>query len=230
MFQTVEELNEAVRSHRRNNQLSKTELAVLDVLSQYSCVEPGVSYLCKNKIALVVGKSKRTIIRVCNRLESLGIIRQYTRMRETGDRRQTSNKIVIQSVKCNDAVTNETHVMGDLSSQETPSINSKNNIINNTYASAPSSPYARFLSMVNYFVDDRKLTNKLYGIYLAHTSYLRNAFDNAALLEAGIQAIKATFQATKRKKLRNIAGYYNGTLDRMLDRLYFEDMRSLYEG
>ncbi len=45
MFETIEKLNDAVRHHRQAHSLSKTELAVLDVLAQYSCVNLGRSFL-----------------------------------------------------------------------------------------------------------------------------------------------------------------------------------------
>lgn len=64
-MKSVEELNGVVRLHRNNNDLSRTELAVLEVLAQYSCVDPGVSYLRKSKIAEIIGKSRRTVIRIC---------------------------------------------------------------------------------------------------------------------------------------------------------------------
>ncbi|MDJ1630639.1 hypothetical protein QNN00_08645 [Bacillus velezensis] len=43
----------------------------------------------------------------------------------------------------------------------------------------------------------------------------------------GLEAVRQTFIATKRKPIRNLAGYYNGVLDRMLDRLFatrFDEM------
>ncbi|XYY59585.1 hypothetical protein ACNSPU_17030 [Bacillus velezensis] len=40
------------------------------------------------------------------------------------------------------------------------------------------------------------------------------------LQEIGLEAVRQTFIATKRKSIRNLAGYYNGVLDRMLDRLF----------
>lgn len=59
-----------------------------------------------------------------------------------------------------------------------------------------------------------------YGIYLAHTSFLKGVYDSETLEEIGLYAVRQTFVATKRKHIRNLAGYYNGMLDRMLDRLY----------
>lgn len=104
-FESVHELNETVRHYKQvlADKLNKTQLAVLELLHNYSANEGkkngvhsvGVSWLRKNKIAETLGKSRRTIIRVCKHLEALGIIRQYEMKRES-DMYQTSNAIVIQ--------------------------------------------------------------------------------------------------------------------------------------
>jgi len=97
-FESVEAMDEATKHHQNAHKLSSTELDVLDVLSKYSCVYKGVSYLCKRSIGLLVGKSKRTVVRVCNRLEDFGIIQQHDMNRFTGDRKQTSNAVVIAPI------------------------------------------------------------------------------------------------------------------------------------
>jgi hypothetical protein len=101
LFSEVAHLNKAVRMHREQHELNKTELAVLDILAQYSCKYVGVSFLTKTNIGALVGKSRRTIIRVCNRLETLGIIVQHEIKRAT-DMQQTSNAIVIMPVEAAD--------------------------------------------------------------------------------------------------------------------------------
>ncbi|MEC1344828.1 hypothetical protein P9D54_05500 [Bacillus haynesii] len=68
-----------------------------------------------------------------------------------------------------------------------------------------------------------------YGIYLAHTRYLKGVYDSGTLEEIGLYAVRQTFIGTKRKHIRNLAGYYNGVLDRMLDRLYETRFDSLIE-
>lgn len=97
-FESVEALNEATRKHRSSHDLSDTETAILDVLARHSCVYKGVSYLSKSNIARQVGRVRRTVIRACNRLEALGIIKQVAMKRVSGDRRQTSNAVVILQV------------------------------------------------------------------------------------------------------------------------------------
>lgn len=208
-FESIEQLNEAVRYYKR--ELNKTELSVLDLLHRYSAKYKGVSFLCKNKIAELIGKSRRTVIRVCQRLEALGIIRQVP-MKRASDMQQTSNAIVIQPVVTQEVSENVTPVRQNLSLKQKP-------YLHNTY---PATPYVEFKRYVAQFVTDSKLTSKLYGIYLAQTHYLRlsEQYDSSELFNNGLLAIKAAFQATKRKRLRSITGYYNGVLGRLLDRLY----------
>ncbi|KYD08030.1 helix-turn-helix domain-containing protein [Caldibacillus debilis] len=224
MFKSIKDLNAAVAAHKRNHKLTKTEIAVLDVLARYSCKNIGKSWLAKNTIARLVGKSRRTVIRACNRLETLGIIRQYERRRETGDRRQTSNLIVIQPAAVTPA----------MSHQEAQSRNVKNNYLHNTYAPQPQpnpSFYDRFRNLIDSTLGnvDKRLIYRLYGVYKAHSTPLLRfeAFDRAKIETIGWQALKTAIMATKRKKIRDLAGYFNGVLDRMLDRLYFDEITEI---
>ncbi|MCY8235535.1 helix-turn-helix domain-containing protein [Priestia endophytica] len=100
IFENIDQLNETVRAHKEifENELNKTQIAVLDLLHRYSAKYKGVSFLTKNKMADLLGKSRRTIIRACNHLEELGIIRQYE-MKRSSDMQQTSNAIVIQPIE-----------------------------------------------------------------------------------------------------------------------------------
>jgi hypothetical protein len=201
MFKSIEELNAAVAAHKRNHKLSKTEIAVLDVLARYSCKNIGKSWLAKSTIARLVGKSRRTVIRACNRLEALGIIRQYERRRETGDRRQTSNLIVIQSAAVTPA----------MSRQEAGSRNYKNKI--NTYATeAPthgalkrSIPAELFSALKPYF-NDRDMYKAIGVLYRAKAS-----IDRSILVENHasdfIDGLQSAVFAYKRGKVRNLFGY-----------------------
>ena len=120
-FRSVEELNANTASIRGlfGDQLTPSTREVLDVLHRYACKFPGVCYLSKSKIAGLVGISRRTVIRACNALETLGVIKQYELKRHNGDKRQSSNAIVFV------IVTPECH------SVETPANTSK--ILTNTY-------------------------------------------------------------------------------------------------
>lgn len=109
-FSSVEDLNAntiAIRA-KYSDQLTPSTIAVLDVLHRYACKYPGVCYLSKNSIAEMVGVTRRTVVRACNALESLGIIVQHETKRFKGDKRQSSNAIVFVPVDKVD-VTPECH-------------------------------------------------------------------------------------------------------------------------
>jgi Helix-turn-helix domain len=202
-MKTIEQLNESVRIHKRNPELNETDRAVLDLLAQYSCKELGKSWLAKGKIAELVGKSRRTIIRVCKKLESLGIIRQYERRRETGDRRQTSNLIVILPAE-------ETPVTPECHTKETPSRKSKNTTYKETAfvpatALQNSLPSAIYDAMSPYF--NAADLYKYYGILLR----AKRSVSNNVLIEDNPQPFVAAFQNAilklKQRKIRNLANY-----------------------
>lgn len=224
VYKSIEELNETIRIHKRNPELNATDRAVLDVLARYSCKAIGKSWLAKSTIAELVGKSRRTIIRVCNKLEQLGIIRQYTRTRATGDRRQTSNLIVILPAI---EPAQKKHVTPECHTQETKARNYKTINYINTSVNKQSF-YGQFRNLIHNTLGNvnKQLIYRLYGVYRAHSVPLLrlNAFDRQTVEQIGLIALKTTLMTTKRKKIRNLAGYFNGVLDRMLDRLYFDEI------
>ncbi|CUB59448.1 hypothetical protein BN2127_JRS10_04961 [Bacillus subtilis] len=98
-FQNLKELNDNVRAYKDHfaDQLNKNQLTVLNHLHNHSCKYFGVSFKSKKKIAEDLEISRRTVIRACQHLESLGIIKQLE-MKRKSDMRQTSNIIVIQPI------------------------------------------------------------------------------------------------------------------------------------
>ncbi|WP_242266281.1 MULTISPECIES: cytosolic protein [unclassified Bacillus cereus group] len=102
-FQTLKELNDTVRAYKKQYKLNKNQMAVLDHLHHYSAKYLGVSFKTKNNIADALHISRRTVIRVCQYLESLGMIKQLE-MKRKSDRRQTSNVIIIQPIITKDQI------------------------------------------------------------------------------------------------------------------------------
>ena len=120
-FDHIDELNKNTIDVRElyADQLTPSTKEVLDVLHRYSCKYPGVCYLSKNKIADMVGVSRRTVVRACNALENLGIINQHELKRHNGDKRQSSNAIVFVAVE-----------KADDNNNVTPSCHTKEALIN----------------------------------------------------------------------------------------------------
>nr|WP_229192506.1 helix-turn-helix domain-containing protein [Bacillus cereus] len=107
-FQMIDELNTAARVHKEKfaDQLNKNQLAVFNHLQNHSSKYFGVSFKSKKKIAEALHISRRTVIRACQRLESLGMIKQLE-MKRKSDMRQTSNIIVIQPIIVEEQIVTE---------------------------------------------------------------------------------------------------------------------------
>lgn len=225
-FRSVDELNGAIRTHiyRNKSDLTPTAIEVLKVLSRHAVKTPGVAYLKLATIAELIGKHRVTVIRSIKRLVNLGIIRKELKYRPVSGGNGANMYVIRPAIKADatpsvlprQAAEKPTETKAEASKRKDEAVisQSKLKFLQNTYAA--------FKSAVNTFVSDRKLTNKLYGIYLAHTSYLKGVYAAGTLQEIGLEAVRQTFIATKRKAIRNLAGYYNGVLDRMLDGLYEE--------
>lgn len=115
-FTSIEQLNANTKAIRQQfgKQLTKATREVLDVLHRYASKYYGLCYLSKSKIADMLGISRRTVIRACDLLESLGIIVQYELMRHKGDKRQSSNAIVFLSqISAREAIGQAGEVVSD---------------------------------------------------------------------------------------------------------------------
>ena len=233
-FKTIEELNETVRAHKEasTDVLNKTQVAVLDLLHRYSAKYKGVSFLAKNKIAELIGKSRRTVIRACQALEDFGIIRQYE-MKRKSDMQQTSNAIVILPVEISVEVAVEqapvTQDERELSHQEDKTFlkqNPKN--INTTREDAPVENYPSFIptSFVNkvkpYFPklnDVYQLWGKVRLGYIKSTTNqpldtLNNVVED--IMTDAIAALKLN-RISKGQTFEAFKGYVYGTARRTFD-------------
>ncbi|MGF9859864.1 helix-turn-helix domain-containing protein [Priestia endophytica] len=233
-FENIDQLNEAVRAHKEmfNSELNKSQIAVLDLLHRYSAKYKGVSFLTKNKIADLLGKSRRTIIYVCNHLEELGIIHQYA-MKRSSDMQQTSNAIVIQPSKSTNQKENCTQETGEIAHQEDNislkqiyNINTirKEDIYEESYPSfIPNS----FIKRVKPLFPNVKEVYELYGkVKLAHLkSNLERPLEELETIT--ITAISDAMSALKLRRIKK--GYSYDALKAYLygtaHRLFLEEKR-----
>lgn len=224
-FFTIDELNAnttAIRE-RHGKDLTRSTYRVLDVLHRYSCTYYGVSFRSKSKIAKELGISRKTVTRACQHLESIGVIKQHELKRHNGDRRRSSNAIVFVPVK----PMKKENVPTECPSVETPLDSTKpKQSLHDTYASQPSL-FNRFKSILANSTGDQSIASRLFGIYrsqsikLQRFEHLKNeqeTFDSLA-----IQALQITTQATKRKKIKSITGYYDGVLRELIGKALFSD-------
>ncbi|MGW7734243.1 helix-turn-helix domain-containing protein [Bacillus velezensis] len=232
-FRSVDELNGAIRTHiyRNKSDLTPAAIEVLKVLSRHAVKTPGVAYLKLASIAELIGKHRVTVIRSIKRLVDLGIIRKEIKYRPVSGGNGANMYVILPAVKTDATPSVLPRQEAEKPTETKPEVPKRENeaVISQSKLKFLQNTYAAFKSAVKTFVSDRKLTSKLYGIYLAHTSYLKGVYAADILQGIGLEAVRQTFIATKRKPIRNLAGYYNGVLDRMLDRLLsdrFDDLEA----
>jgi hypothetical protein len=227
-FETVEQLNQTVRQYKDminamelRQDLKRNLLTVMEYLKRHSCKFFGVSFKGKRKIAADLEMSDKTITRLCKRLEVLGFIKQYA-MKRSNDMQQTSNAIVIQPAKTE----NVRQKAVKMSDQKNNIFLKQNQLLNNTYSAKSVTFYQRFKSLLENMVgQNQSLTSRLYGVYRAHSTALvkHGAFDKQDVENVAMSALQTAVMRTKKKKIRNLAGFYNGVLNKMLDRFVLED-------
>jgi DNA-binding Lrp family transcriptional regulator len=227
-FETIDQLNQTVHQYKDminamelRQDLKRNLLTVMEYLKRHSCKFFGVSFKGKRKIAADLEMSDKTITRLCKRLEVLGFIKQYA-MKRSSDMQQTSNAIVIQPAKTE----NVRQKAVKMSDQKNNIFLKQNQLLNNTYSAKSVTFYQRFRNLVeNMIGQNQSLVSRLYGVYRAHSTALikHGAFDKQDVENISMTALHTAIIRTKTKKIRNLAGFYNGVLNKMLDRFVLED-------
>jgi Helix-turn-helix domain len=223
--------------HLRANEEPQSVIDVLLFFGRSSLRVLGVSFAKYDTIAEAISKSKSTVIRAVKALKSYGMIDVIPTTRKWNSyghsRKKSVNVVRVLSDGLSQQMTPQ-HDTAEATNE--PNDNNESNVnmqpepINNNHQQEllhntskeplSTSPYVKFKQLI----DNKKLRNKIYGVWLAHTSYIRNQYDESELLYIGIKAVMVTFKASK---IRNKVGYYNGVLDRMLDRLYNVSMQAI---
>jgi predicted transcriptional regulator len=220
-FQSVSALNEALYRHTCDHyyEMSDTDRSVLKLIGRFAVKYRGAAHLKASTIAEAIGKSEKTARRSLGKLQTLGILVKVSTMRKVAGGYGANIYLVQSPVSSREEAEKPTESTPEPAKTEPEAITlSSEKELTNVNTSC--SPYVRFKQLIA----DKKVRNKIYGIWLAHTSYLKGAFDKDVLLNVGISAVMVTFKANK---VKNLPGYFNGVLDRMLDRVYFAEV---YEG
>ncbi|MBG9536950.1 cytosolic protein [Bacillus thuringiensis] len=248
-FQNLKELNDTVRAYKEQfaDQLNKNQLAVLKHLHSHSCKYFGVSFKSKKKIAEALLISRRTVIRACLHLESLGIIKQLE-MKRKSDMRQTSNIIVIQPIIVEKQIVTpspdknvefcHTKKTTTISlKQKNKNISKRNSIQNN---STPEENIKqtnfiahwvpeRFASLASAYYSKAKTIQEFWRVVkqcnriVNHTTG-QNAFDKEQELRIGVQAMKEFTMKVKDgvKMKKGKFAYFNGIVNNLMNKYYFD--------
>ncbi|MES5942992.1 MULTISPECIES: helix-turn-helix domain-containing protein [unclassified Bacillus cereus group] len=248
-FETLKELNDTVREYKEQfaDQLNKNQLAVLNKLHNYSSKFLGVSFRTKKHIAEDLDISRRTVIRVCQHLESLGIIKQLE-MKRPSDMRQTSNIIVIQPIIVGEQIVTEDPTKNaeicHTKKTTTKTLKQKIKDINKRNAdSDDTTPEKnvqqanfiahwvpeRFASLASAYYSTAKTIQEFWKVVkqcnrvVNHTTG-QTAFDKEQELHIGVQAMKEFAMKIKdgvRMKKGRFA-YFNGIVNNLMNKYYFD--------
>ncbi|WP_206704940.1 helix-turn-helix domain-containing protein [Bacillus thuringiensis] len=248
-FQTIEELNNTVRAYKEQfaDQLNKNQLAVLNHLQGHSAKYFGVSFKSKKKIAEALHISRRTVIRACQHLESLGIIKQLE-MKRPSDMRQTSNIIVIQPIIVEEQVVTQAPIKNEEKchtnktttktlKQNIKDINKRNsnensNISEENIEQADFVAHwvpERFVSLVSSFYSESKTIQELWKVVrqcnrITNHTTGDKAFTKDQELTIGLKAIKEFVMKIKAgtKMNKGKFAYFNGIVNNLMDKFYFD--------
>lgn len=242
---TVAEMDSITNEHiyANFNDLNKTDRAVLDTIRRYSSIYRAAK-IKVSTLAKLIGKSVITARRSTAKLERLGIIERIktTRPINVG---QGANIYVIlpyndrpeTTAQEEDAELTESKPEDSKSEIDPLSFNYKpasSPLLHNTYPTELSPTlFQRFKSLLQNTIGDTSAAGRLYGVYRSQSIRLLRFDihkDKADTLDAlAMQALSISVQATQRKHIRNIAGFYSGTLNNLIDKSLFSDSYRDYE-
>lgn len=237
------------------DELNATDRQVFKFIARYAVKYAGASHLKLDTIANFIERTPRTTRNILAKLERLNMIERISRNRpKTGGR--GANIIVIKPYTSEptsertsyrtegDKPTDTTEAVRKTKKEPLRKLDLINNSVSNTYYTCASTyystpamtPYKALKQAITTFIGEdtqstQRTVSRLYGVYLGQTKPLRkteyySGEGQAELVSAALQAIQETFKATKRKHVRNIAGYYNGVLSNKLDDLMTRIMGS----
>ncbi|TPE68941.1 helix-turn-helix domain-containing protein [Halalkalibacterium halodurans] len=225
-FASIDDLNEAVRYalYYNADKLNGTAVAVLKLISRYSCVIPGVSWLKCATIASAVEKSEKTVRRALKTLQECGIIERIPTIRDKGGRGY--DICVIKDVQAEMSSRSEA---GNPTESTASPENEKEETLKynqNTYVKDGDQLDASYCP--DYIPDEFKRTvcpffpaaNDIYTLW----GRVLLAYKNSALespledvLAIVIQTFKTSVFALKRRKIRgSFNGYFYAGLHRVL--------------
>jgi len=236
-FDDMNELNDHLRLHIDNNaELSKSTVKVLKLLSRYSCVIKGVSWMKRRTIASHVDVSEKTVSRALKSLEQAGIIKRIPTVKKSGGRGYDITIILKCPVRLSSREPAESLCE---SKRRTKEMQEETKNINKTYVSKEPSLNELDASFTpNTVPQDFKTAckpffgaNETYQLWQrVKVAYNRCELDSrlSELSDVIINAFKSSIFAYKRGKIRqSFRAYFYVTVERMFDDVFREEVYKL---
>ncbi|MGG0284145.1 helix-turn-helix domain-containing protein [Peribacillus butanolivorans] len=223
-------------------------IALLEVLKRHSCKQFGVSYMCKNTIADKLEVSYKTIQRLMKKLVDLGMIKQVP-MKRKKDMMQTANAIIIQPVKDELSDKQPTKIPIKCPTIKTTTSSLKQNIkrykernnapsLSHVDKSVDNLPKANFVAawvpnnfanLASSFYHEAKTIQEFWKVVkqcnrVIDYSTNDRVFTTEQELSIGLKAFKEFVMKVKAgtKMNKGIFAYFNGVVNKLMDKLYFD--------
>jgi DNA-binding Lrp family transcriptional regulator len=248
-FNELEEMNKTVRVYKdtiiasvKRVDVQARLISLLELLKRHSCKQIGVSYMCKNTIANKLEVSYKTVQRLMKKLEQLGMIRQVPMKRKT-DMLQTSNAVLIvpiedmtdkttpkESKKCPAIKTTTSSLKQKINNKRNDVPVSQNKVVK-SFSKANFIAHwvpERFADLTNCYYTEAKTIQELWKVVkqcnrVVNYTTSERAFTPQQELNIGIRAFKEFVMKVKdNKKMQNKFGYFNGIVNNLMDKLYFD--------
>lgn len=216
------DLDKAASQHKHEHwqAMNQTDRDVLDVIRRYS-VKFGAAHLKHDTIAGAIKKSNATARRAIRKLVKLGIIDRvhYVRPVMNG---LGANIYAIRPyqklAKDKPAPKQKAHISVSTEQlREEP---------------APTTLFERMKTMLSSTIGKATLTRRFFGVYRQQTLPMLkfSIHEHKAELfeQLGIQALHIATQATKRRDIQNLPGYYSGILRELINKALFSDAFKAY--
>lgn len=248
-FNELEEMNKTVRVYKdtiiasvKRVDVQARLISLLELLKRHSCKQIGVSYMCKNTIADKLEVSYKTVQRLMKKLEQLGMIRQVPMKRKT-DMLQTSNAVLImpiedvtdkntpkESKKCPAIKTTTSSLKQNINNKRNTVPVSQNKVVK-SFSKANFIAHwvpERFADLTSCYYNESQTIQELWKVVkqcnrVVNYATSERAFTPQQELNIGIRAFKEFVMKVKdNKKMQNKFGYFNGIVNNLMDKLYFD--------
>lgn len=258
-FTDIEDLNKTVRTYRdvirasvKRADVQARLIALLEVLKRHSCKQIGVSYMCKNTISDMLEVSYKTVQRLMKKLVDLGMIKQIATKRKS-TMLQTANAIVIQPVeeevsdkttaemaeKCPTIKTSYSLKTNNL--KEIRNGASENEIVDKSVDNIQQANFiahwvpTEFANLATCFYKDSKTIEEFWRV-VRQCNVVVNFVDGTRFMNTNeeisvaIDSLKSLVMKIKSgAKVKNIFGYFNGIVNKLMDKLHYETIDELEE-
>lgn len=243
-FTNIEDMNKTVRTYREvikesliRSDVQARLIALLEVLKRHSCKQIGVSYMCKNTIAAKLEVSYKSVQRLMKKLENLRMIRQIA-MKRKKDMRQTANAIQIIPAKNDVSDKKPPKKSGKCPTIKTtsPSLKQK---INNTRNDVPSKEISaanfvahwvpeNFANFAKSYYPEARTIEEFWKVVKQSNRVIdcftgKRAFTATQETQIAVTAFKGLVMKIKSGvNLDNVFGYFNGIVNKLMDKYYFD--------